>query len=319
LFSLRSKINFFAQFYHDLGWPFLQVAREKVFNFKQTLPLITYLKNPAMQKRHWDKVREVTGKDFDETSDTFNLATIIDMNLQNYGDFINEISNAATMEMQIEKGIQNIEEVWGSLKIALTQYKDVYWKIQSVDECTQRLEDDLVAISAMKSTKFVEPFEKKVNYWERTLSYVYETIEMTMQVQRKWLYFEEIFQGDDIRRDMKTEADLFQELCEEWQLITENLKQSPIIVEGFLYVPPPQLFAALTIMLEKLETIQKALEIYLEQKRYIFPRFYFISNDDLLEVCSKQFMCQAPSHFYLSDPGQFQTPQRHSSAHEKTL
>jgi dynein heavy chain, axonemal len=71
-----------------------------------------------------------------------------------------------------------------------------------------------VAISAMKSTKFVEPFEDVVNYWEKKLSYVYETIELMMLVQRKWLYFEEIFLGEDISRDMKKEAVLFKQLCE---------------------------------------------------------------------------------------------------------
>lgn len=58
------------------------------------------------------------------------------------------------------------------------------------------------------------------------------------------------------------------------------------------YVAPPILLKKLLVQNDELESIQRALEIYLESKRQLFPRFYFISNDDLLEVRSGNWFCK---------------------------
>jgi dynein heavy chain len=50
----------------------------------------------------------------------------------------------------------------------------------------------MLQLSTMKSTRFVEPFTKEVDYWERTLSYILETLEAALSVQRQWLYLEVI-------------------------------------------------------------------------------------------------------------------------------
>lgn len=50
------------------------------------------------------------------------------------------------------------------------------------------------------------------------------------------------------------------------------------------YKPPNYLLNKLAKMVENLEQIERALELYLESKRQLFPRFYFISNDEMLEV-----------------------------------
>jgi dynein heavy chain, axonemal len=37
-----------------------------------------------------------------------------------------------------------------------------------------------------------------------------------------------------------------------------------------------------------MDVIQKKLEVFLEEKRTEFPRFYFISNDELLQLLAEQ-------------------------------
>jgi len=44
------------------------------------------------------------------------------------------------------------------------------------------------------------------------------------------------------------------------------------------------LLKKLQAMSARLDATQRALELYMETKRNVFPRFYFISNDDLLDI-----------------------------------
>lgn len=55
-------------------------------------------------------------------------------------------------------------------------------------------------------------------------------------------------------------------------------------IEACLYKPAPYVYNKLNTMVDNLDGILRALEKYLETKRQLFPRFYFISNDDLLEI-----------------------------------
>lgn len=50
-------------------------------------------------------------------------------------------------------------------------------------------------------------------------------------------------------------------------------------------------------MLQQMDICQKALSNFLEDKRSVFPRFYFIGDDDLLEVSAAPACLSELEHF----------------------
>lgn len=136
------------------------------------------------------------------------------MQFQRYAEQIMDISYAATMELQIENGLKAITETWQTMMFELAPYKDDIYRIKGVDECFAALEENAVQISSMKSTRFVEPFSKEVDYWEKTLNYILEALENSLVVQRMWLYMENIFIGEDIRKQMPAQTRKFEDLTE---------------------------------------------------------------------------------------------------------
>lgn len=75
--------------------------------------------------------------DFDQNSEEFKLDLIMRLNFQAYAEDIAEVSNAATMELNIENGLKTIREIWKSTTFELQHHKGDMYKIKTVDDVTQ--------------------------------------------------------------------------------------------------------------------------------------------------------------------------------------
>ncbi|XP_018342049.1 PREDICTED: dynein heavy chain 2, axonemal [Trachymyrmex septentrionalis] len=267
----------------EKNWEIVENTRSRVDKFGQTLSLITVLKNPAIKPRHWKRVKDAISQDFDETSEDFTLDAMIRMQMHNFAEQINEISNAATMELAIEVGLQHIKETWEAMPIAMIPYKDRgIYKLKAIGDLIQTLEDHQVRLLSMKSTRFVEPFAQEVEYWEQTLSTIGEVLEMLLVVQREYMYLDNVFTTEDIKKQLPKETDDFDKVTSELAEHTSRMASHGLALPATHI--PPGLLEVLNKLNDKLEVLQLALDQFLETKRRVFPRLYFVSNDETLEI-----------------------------------
>ena len=69
-----------------------------------------------------------------------------------------------------------------------------------------------------------------------------------------------------------------------WREVMKNTVKNPKVLKATSY---PGLQDKLVNSNELLEKIMKGLNAYLEKKRLFFPRFFFLSNDEMLEILSE--------------------------------
>ena len=89
------------------------------------------------------------------------------------------------------------------------------------------VEDDQVMLSTYKASRFVKPFIREVDRWERDISRVLEITEALLTVQRQWIYLENIFAGEDIRNQLPKETVEFENLNQSFKTIMTRINRDP--------------------------------------------------------------------------------------------
>lgn len=91
-----------------------------------------------------------------------------------------------------------------------------------------------------------------------------------------------IFSGSaDIKHLLPIESQRFNNINSEFLIVMKKVFKSPFVLD-VLNIQGVQ--KSLERLADLLSKIQKALGEYLERERSSFPRFYFVGDEDLLEI-----------------------------------
>lgn len=257
-------------------------VRMKIEEFKAKMPVIRTLGNPGFRDRHWENVSNTVGFPVRGGS---NLFQILDMGLDEYVAKFEKISDAATKEFNLEKAMKQMVDDWADMEFTFSAHGDTStYTLSSVDSIQVLLDDHIVQTQTMQNSPFIKPFETQIGKWEGQLLMLQEIMDEWLKVQSIWLYLEPIFGSPDIMAQMPEEGRRFTTVDKNWRDI---MKAAVIDNHVLQVVEIDRILEKLKKSNELLDLIGKGLNDYFETKRKCFPRFFFLSNSELLEILSE--------------------------------
>ncbi|XP_053400577.1 cytoplasmic dynein 2 heavy chain 1-like [Mercenaria mercenaria] len=289
--SFRSKTYMFEEFLS--GWYEKLKEREAttmtvrlhkdIETYKNVMPVLKWVRGEPLSQDHWLELFRMLKMPRGTTLEKLTFGHVLNAsdNIIANADALKELNQRAQGEVTIREAIRELD-LWGAAaQFTLTEYEDsnknVIHLIKDWKDLVNQVGDNQSLLQSLKDSPYYKSFEDKASVWEQRLADLDEYLHNLNQIQRKWVYLEPIFG----RGALPKEQGRFKRVDDDYRAIMKDVRRDNRVLS---LVNKAGLRNQLTTMLDQLQRCQKSLNEFLEEKRSLFPRFYFIGDDDLLEI-----------------------------------
>ncbi|KAK7201652.1 dynein heavy chain [Novymonas esmeraldas] len=255
---------------------------------KANLPMYVELCNPALKEEHWSKLFQSTGiPPIPSIKRTLRSLENAGLMSPEHSAAVREVVSSAVGVYELEQQLKKLQKYWSECLFAVVPYagRANAFVVDAVDATLEELEEQQIVVQTCLTSKHLAPVQTEMIEWDGRLSLIHAVLEEWVAVQKTWMYLEFIFTSDDIKRQLPDESLLFSSADRFFGSLmkrcSEDPHMAPLCLEG-----NGDTLKKLQKCTYQLDCIQKKIDEYLETKRIAFPRFYFLSNDELLSILS---------------------------------
>ena len=259
-----------------------------VEKIKKTIPALKYCQGEPFKEDHWTELlqgrlqlaKEVKRDNVKVEHFLSRLDILIEPSTLS---FVKNLQARAMGEVQIREALLELRGWERSAEIKLLSQEESGRRVPLIKDWKDlflEMGDKQSLLASLKESQFFKAFADQGLALESKMSTLDFVLHTLNSIQRKWVYLEPIFG----RGALPSEEGRFRRIDEGFTDIMNSVARDPKLFYLADEQLHPHLSDNLRTMLDQLERCQKALTDFLEAKRSSMPRFYFIGDDDLLEI-----------------------------------
>jgi dynein heavy chain len=136
----------------------------------------------------------------------------------------------------------------------------------------------------MFSNRYLATFEETVTYWNKGLASIAEIVLLAGEVQRTWSFLENLFiHSEEVKKELPKQSEAFIGIDKDVKEILADGYKKQVALD---FCSQPNVLPDLERVQKELTVCEKALYDFMGTKRAAFPRFHFVSQNDLLDILS---------------------------------
>ncbi|ETB58412.1 hypothetical protein YYC_04018 [Plasmodium yoelii 17X] len=291
-----NTINKHANEYYKNKNSLIKKMNKKLTFFNSYVSLLISLRKPSIKERHIKQIAQIIDEKntVDFNNITFN--ELLKLNINSKITSIINICEKANKENAIEKFLVKIKNNFNKIEFQMKQEENnKIFIISNINEILTKIEENLVLNQNLLIINIYEIYHIDIINNQNMMINANTVINILKKSQNLFLYLSRIFVLTDISKQLTNESKKYKLIYNNFQNMYKIIEEDKKLETFCLRKDTKE---KLTELYSNLNFLLKSINEYLDLKREIFNRFYFLSTDDLINLISSNINDQINTYLF---------------------